>query len=353
MEISKFNNTLLYSNKNVEKLARKLINESSNAVLMEMFDDKCILADHTTGQIFEADYSFDGDKFVFENFEEVELSQSNDSLKEAIMDYFDDADISLAEAYETVSENNSDIFEDSLTEALAGKNMSNVINYNEIAGINEEIGDVKKTDTFKAYAERLNESPVDNIKIFDWEKPVVVSLLDEDKGKFINKSMKKKAKKLKSDPEFKKNLDKASKAALDGDNSMMEEFISENISLVSLDTAELKETIGLSVVGDKFLMENRNKIVSIVESIISENEEFTAKKEAANNDADEAEDDAPEASEQDVAAIKKALETAKEKATDEKLINKIEGVIDSLSEAIEAGETDVGAMKEAVSILSC
>ena len=32
MDISKFNNTLLYSNKNVEKLARKLINESANAV---------------------------------------------------------------------------------------------------------------------------------------------------------------------------------------------------------------------------------------------------------------------------------------------------------------------------------
>lgn len=352
MEISKFNNTLLYSHKNVEKLAKKLVNESSNAVLMEMFDDKCILADHTSGQIFKADYSFDGEKFVFENFEEETLEQTNSGLKEAIRDYFDDADVSLAEAYETVSENNSDVFEDSLTEALAGKNMSNVINYNEIAGINEEIGEAKKTEAFKAYAERLNESPVDNIKVFDWVKPVVVGLIDEDKGKCLNKSMKNKAKKLKSDPEFKKNLGAASKAALDGDKAVMEEFISENVSLVSLDTAELKEAIGLSLVGDKFLMENRNKVVSIIESVISENDELSAKKEAASNDAED-ETDAPEASEQDVAAIKKALETAKGKATDEKLINKIDSVIDSLSEAVEAGETDVGAMKEAVAILSC
>ena len=67
MDIGKFNDALLLSNKNVEKLARKYINESCNAALMEMFEDKCILADHTTGQIFEANYSFDGETFIFEN----------------------------------------------------------------------------------------------------------------------------------------------------------------------------------------------------------------------------------------------------------------------------------------------
>ena len=353
MEISKFNNALLYSNRNVEKLARKLINESSNAVLMEMFEDKCILADHTTGQIFEAKYSFDGNTFIFEDFEEVELEHSNTSLREAIGNYFDDADISLKEAYETVSTEASEVFESSLTEALAGKNMDNVINYSELAGINEEIGDLKKSEIFKLYEERLATNPTSSIKMFDWKNAVRVALIDEDKNMVLNKSMKAKAKKLKSNPSFKKELAESATAALNGDNSLLENLIAENISLVSLDKTELKESVGLSVVGNKFLMENRNKIVDLISNVISENDEFAAKQaEAAESTSDDKKTEAPEATEQDVEAIKKALETAKEKATDEKLINKIEDLIDSLGNASVAGETDVGAVKEAVELLS-
>ena len=122
MDIGKFNDALLLSNKNVEKLARKYINESCNAALMEMFEDKCILADHTTGQIFEANYSFDGETFIFENFTEIELEKTDSSLKEAIGDYFDDKNVNLVEAYESCSDSNSDFFETSLSEALASKN---------------------------------------------------------------------------------------------------------------------------------------------------------------------------------------------------------------------------------------
>ena len=99
MDIGKFNDALLLSNKNVEKLARKYINESCNAALMEMFEDKCILADHTTGQIFEANYSFDGETFIFENFTEIELEKTDASLKEAIGDYFDDKNVNLVDRY--------------------------------------------------------------------------------------------------------------------------------------------------------------------------------------------------------------------------------------------------------------
>ena len=350
MKIDKFNNALLYSNKNLEKIARKLINESSNAVLMEMFDDKCVLADHTTGQIFEANYSFDGNKFVFENFKEVELEQSDEHLREAIGDYFDDANVNLAEAYETISENNSDIFEQSLTEALAGKNMSNVLNYMELAGIHEEVASFRKTDLFKVFSERIEKKPLNNIKMFNWSDPVAVSILDEDNEKILSKSMKNKAKKLRTNPEFKKELQEAAIEALDGDMSLLENIVNENISLVSLDSSELKETIGLSVVGNKTLMENRNGIVSMIEKIIEENEDLTNKKEAAANESTE-NDDEPEASEEDTEALKKALETAKLKTSDEKIINKIDDIIDSLNESMEAGETNVGAIKEAISLL--
>ena len=50
--------------------------------------------------------------------------------------------------------------------------------------------------------------------------------------------------------------------------------------------------------------------------------------------------------------LKKALETAKEKVEDEKLISKIEDLIDAIDEASKSGETDVGAVKESIQILS-
>ena len=95
------------------------------------------------------------------------MEQSDEQLREAIGDYFDDANVNLAEAYETISENNSDIFEQSLTEALAGKNMSNVLNYMELAGIHEEVASFRKTDLFKVFSERIEKKPLNNIKMFN------------------------------------------------------------------------------------------------------------------------------------------------------------------------------------------
>ena len=209
MDIGKFNDALLLSNKNVEKLARKYINESCNAALMEMFEDKCILADHTTGQIFEANYSFDGETFIFENFTEIELEKTDASLKEAIGDYFDDKNVNLVEAYESCSDSNSDFFETSLSEALASKNMSEIVDYTSLEGINEEIGDLKENETFKAYTARLTEKPSSHIKIFNWKDPVRVSVLDEDENIVLNKSIFTKAKKLRTNVEFKKTLAEA------------------------------------------------------------------------------------------------------------------------------------------------
>lgn len=350
MNLTRFNESLLYSNKNVEKLARKLINESSNAVLMEMFDDKCILADHTTGQIFESTYSFNGSVFEFSDFNEVSLEEDKSTLKEAIGDYFDDKNINLAEEYEKTVYNKSDAFESSLTEALISKNMDNVINYGELEGISEEVN-LKDNASFKLFEERIETNPTASIKFFNWKDPVKVALIDEDTGVFASKSMKAKAAKLKSDFNFKKDITEAALSALKGDNELLEDLVNENSSIVSLDKSELKELVGISVIGNKSLMENRNKIVGMIENIISESEELSDKKDSFEA-KDENETDAPEATEEDTKEIVKALETAADKAKDEKLKKKIEDLIDSISVAADSGETDVGAVKEAVEILS-
>lgn len=356
MDISKFNNTLLYSNKNVEKLARKLINESANAVLMEMFEDKCVFADHTTGNIYESKYSFDGNVFSFDNFEQITFESNNDNLKEAISNYFDDSLPSLTEAYEQhIAETNSDIFEDSLAEALASKNMDEIVDYTELAGISEEVSDFRNSSIYRLYEERINKAPLSNVKIFDWKHPVKVALIDEDVNKVLNKSVAAKAKRLKSNAEFKKTFMEAAKDAVDGSNGLMEDLLEKNQALTALSKADLKEIVGFSVIGDKSLMEKRNEITDIVEGIIESSATLTEAKNALTEENTPTKDDkdpAPEATEQDCEAIKKALETAKSKATDEKLINKIDDLISSIDSAANVGETDVGAVKEAISLLS-
>jgi len=355
MDIKELNNTILLSNKNVEKLAKKLINESSNAVLMEMFEDKCILADHSTGQIFEADYSFDGNTFVFENFDEITVEKKDNSLREAISDYFDDKNISLTEAYESCSRVNSEAFENSLLEALSSKNSEKIIDYTSLEGINEELEDLKKNTVFEAYKERLNTNPTTSIKYFNWKQPVKVSLIDEDTDVILNKSIFNKARKLKSDIDFKKQLAEAAENSINGDNSLLEELIYDNDSLIALSEAELRELVGISVIGNKQIMDQRKIIVETIENIISE--DLTLSQRRAIVEAEKTEEpedkknDLPEASEQDVEAIKKALEKAKEKATDDKLITKIDELISSLDESIEDGSTNVGVIKQSVELL--
>lgn len=355
MNIKDFNNTLLYSNKNQERMMRNLINESSNAVLLETYDEKCILADHTTGQIFEAKYNFDGNVLTFSDFNEITLENDNSSLKEAIGAYFDDETINLTEAYENATASNSDNFEDSLTEALSAKNMSKVIDYSEISGLNDDtIKEARETETFKTFAERLDEIPTDDVKLFDWKTPVKISIIDEDKNRFVTKSAKAKANKIKKTPEFKKKVLEASKKFVNEDDiSGFEDIFAEEPYMLALDKADLKEAIGLSIVGDKDLVLNRNVISESVENLIEGDDELSSKRDSyKNDDTSKDNEDTPEASEQDTKAIVKALETAKSKATDEKLIDKIDKIIDSLSSSSEEGETDVSAVKEAVELLS-
>ena len=356
MKIEDFNNALLLSNKNVEKLARKYINESCNAVLMEMFEDKCVLADHTTGQLYESGYEFDGSVLTFSNFREIELENEKTSLREAIGDYFDDKNINLVEAYETASASVSDVFEGSLSEALASKNMDSVVDYSSLAGINEEVS-LKDNKAFTAYKNRLESKPASSIKMFDWKNPVKVSVLDEDDNVILNKSIFAKAKKLRNNTEFKKTLAEAIEKALADDTTMLEGLLADNDEIVALSESELKELVGMSIIGNKTLMENRKKASAIVENVISEDVALSEKRalveaEKVEDDSSDDEDEAPEVSAQDNAEIVKALEKAKEKATDEKLVSKIDALITSLEDAAEDESTDVAAVKEAVSLLS-
>jgi len=355
MNIEQFNNSLLYSNKNIEKVASKLVAESANAVLLEMFSDKAILADHKTGVFYEAKFNYDGKVFEFSDFEPIQLEKGTSKLSEAISDYFDDNIVSLAEAYkQAVSAENLDVVQDSLTEAISKKNLKDIIDYSELDGFSNtaEAEAVKALPFFEAYKERLDKKPSTSIKFFNWKDPVKVSLVDEDTNKFVSKSELKKAKALRADTDFKKSLLEASNDYLKGNDEPLKSLVEENSCLLALDKAALEELVGFSVLESKDALSHRKDIVNFINETVESDEILSERKqrlmEAAAEEDDSSDDDTPEVSEKDTEALVKALEKAKELCDDEKLADKIDDIISN----IESGDTDVAAVKEAVEIIS-
>lgn len=360
MEItnSKLSNYILYSNKNLEKICRSLINESANAILLESYSDKLLLADHNSGAIYLADYNFDGRTLTVENFENVDIVEDRSVLKEAIDNYFDDEgyDVgSIVEAYEEDSEAQNTDLNESYVEALASKS-NEVIDYSQLYGINEEIGDIKEMNFFKNYKEHLTESPTNSIKFFDWENPVKVSLIDEDANRTIVLNAKEKAKALSKNRDFKKKFaDAASTMYFENDNTDMLDLIQENSAIMVLENSDFNEFVGLSLIGDKELTENRKAIANSVRELFENDEYLSEMKQLFEEEGEEEnkeEDEKLETSNKDIDALKDALDKALERITDDKLVEKINALKDALDGSKETGTTDVGTVKECVELLS-
>lgn len=360
MEItnSKLSNYILFSNKNLEKCVRSLINESSNAVLLETYNDKLLLADHNSGAIYLADYKFDGKVLTIENYENVDVVNDNSQLNEAINNYFknDNYDVALiAEAYENDSEAMNTELNDSIVEALSSKR-NDIINYTELYGINEELKEITEKPFFNRYKEYLMESPTNSIKFFDWENPVKVSLIDEDADRTIVSNAKSKAALLSKNKEFKENFISAARELMEGDNSFMTELLSENSSILALEGVEFKEFVGLTLVSDKELFGNKATILEDIKNIISEDEYLSDMKTLYEEEGEESDaegsDASLETSDKDIDDLKSALDKSLEKITDEKLVAKINALKDALDTSKDSGTTDVGTVKECVELLS-
>ena len=367
MTISKLSDTIAHSNRMVEKLARKIINESSNAVLMEMFEDKVLLADHTNGNIYTADYSFDGNTFVFENFENIELEKETNSLREAVSDYFNEEVVDterIGEALSEEFEKDDNELQDSIVEALASKNISDVIDYSPLCGINEELDELKETSLFEEYSALLEERPVSTIHYIDFVHPVKVAVLDEDEERVIYSDISDKVAKFSKDSEAKKALLEAIKVYKETeDPTVIEDYVGNNEMIMGLNESEFKEFVGMSVLGEPKLVAERKELADEINKIIKESEYLSDKKsiieEALSDDDFEGEDDKEKkedeklaAKDSDVEKLKKALETAADKIEDEKLVSKINALLTAIESSSKNNETDVGAIKESIAILS-
>lgn len=362
MEItnSKLSNYILYSNKNLEKLCRSFINESANAVLLESYNDKLLLADHNTGAIYLADYKFDGKVLTVENYEHVDLINDRSNLREAVENYFDSDgyDVaSIAEAYAEDSEAQNTDLNESIVEALASKK-NEVTNYTELYGINEEIGDVKDMTFFKNYKTYLESAPTESIKFFDWVNPVRATILDKDVNRTIVGNAKAKAAVLAKDNNFKKMFAEAAADMMEGYSGTMETLLEDNSAILALENVEFKEFVGISVIGNKDLTSNRKAVLETIDNIVAESEYLSETKMLFEEEETAAAEEGAEAeaslstSDKDIDALKDALDKALEKITDEKLVSKINSLKDALDTSKDSGTTDVGTVKECVELLS-
>ena len=356
---SKLSNYILFSNRNLEKLARNLINESANAILLETYNDKLLLADTQTGSLYTAEYNFDGKTLVVENFDPIEIVNEDNAFANAAREYFeaDNYDTAaLTEAFEEDSNEQNTELSESIKNALSSKG-NDVINYVELDGINEEVSEVTEMPFFKNYEKLLEESPSSSIKYFNWVDPVRVSLLNEDSDRTIVSNASARAKKLVKDPEFKKIFLEAIEDMMNGDSSIMEDVLVENSSFVALNESEIKEFVGLIIAGNKDLMGSRKQIVENIGSVIAENEELSdmqsliAEEEEAAASEEGGETASLATDDKDIEALKSALDKALDKITDEKLVSKINALKDALDSSKDTGTTDVGTVKECVELL--
>lgn len=358
--VDKFNDILLYSNKNIEKLTRSIVNESSNACLAALYEDAAILLDHKEGIFYSAKYSFNPKEgtVVFEDFDAIELTRDTSSFKNAVDSFFEEeSDIdSLKEAYQVFASDQEAFIDSVVSEALSEKNAADVIDYTVLDGINESVS-IKNEAFFKEYSKRIDSHPLTSIKKFDWANPVKVALFETEDIKVVNKNAKANAVELYKDSSFKKRINEAFASLKEGEEADLLALAEDYSQIFYLDKADRKTLFGKATLGNPALLEGRTSLFKKAEEIFAENEDIVA---IAANYITEAEEDGEavadekdlpkELSAEEVDKLVGELEKALDKVEDEKLGDKIEGLIKALNDGKETG-TNVDNVKESIDIL--
>ena len=280
LTLREFENLNLYSNKNMEKVIGKLINESSNAVLVNMFDDNLVLLDHDEAKFYTADYSFDPEKLRLrlENYEPVELVKEEDDFREDVSEFFDDEDASpkdLVESYKDNVINQEKYINELISEAMSTKDFSEYVNYKEAKEAKENVQlESVNEDVFKKYQERLDSHPLTEVKYIDWETPINVSLVETERKSIINSSVIEKAKDLWKKKDFKESfLEAAENLVNEEDESSVVALFEEFPSLFYLSEEDRNTLFGKTLISSA-LREQRKEITSKINELLSENEEL-------------------------------------------------------------------------------
>lgn len=392
LSLSRFEDMVLYSNKNIEKLAASVIAESSNAVLAAMYEDGAILLDHKEGQFYMCEYAFDIEKATisFSNFDPINLIRENTSFKDTVYNYFENEEAetsSLLEDFKmTVMEQDKFITE-LINEAMVSKDFGNEIDYTELAELNEHSLDNEKF--FVEYKNRLASHPLTEAKLFNWKDPVVVSLVESERVGIVNSSAKEKAQNLWKVEGFKERFIDASKAFVEDVEDGIAQYtalLEEYPQVFTLDGAERKTLFGKMLIADAELREMRNDILKGFDLMLEQEDSVKIIKEAylsegafedgesmdftdddgntkptrkekdemfkdGKRDEKEEEDKPLELSEEELDKIAKELEKLSKEVKGEALKEKLEKLAEKLHKGKQEG-THVKTVKEAVELLS-
>lgn len=378
MSLREFEDMNLYSNKSMEKIVSSIINESSNAALVNMFEDSVVLLDHDSGTFYTSDYQFDPKTLTLtlENFEEIFLTKEEDNFKSTVKNFFEDEDASIDELTESYKENvieQEAFINELINETLSVKNFEDTIDYSVLAEANT--GELKNQEFFKSYVERLETHPLSEVKYINFSDKVVVSLLESENVKLINSSVIDKASTLWKRTEFKDAFVAAATIFVEDVEEGKEKFVDlfeEYPQVFFLDKADRKAMFGKAIISSTELRENLQDLLKgidilfededieeLKESYLSEMEgeegspeeekKETPEEEAAEKE--EEEEPAKELAPEDIKKISGGLKKVAEKVEDEKLKEKLDELIAKLDGSIEEG-TRPELIKEAIYLLN-
>lgn len=366
LTIRQLEETILYSNSNIEKVARAIINESSNAALVAMYEDSVVLIDHDAGSFYSADYVFEAETatFTFNNFERIELEKEEFELSETIKDFLDDENYSyrdLVESYKNSVLSQERFLNSLISESLSHKDFSEIIDYSALEGVCDS--SITKEPFFESYKERLQTNPLNEVKYFNWRDEVKVSLLESEPVKLINTSAKEKANGLWKNKKFKDAITEAMITFIDDvetGKAEIFETIKEYPSVFFLDNADRKSLFGKTIIANSELREHLQilqKGLSIIfedEEILELQENYITEMEEEPTGEDEVAADAPKAKELTPEELKKLADELRkvcDKVDDDSVCDKVKDIADKLEGTIEEG-TRPDLIKEAVQILS-
>jgi len=393
MTYGQLHGVIMNDNSNIESMIRGFINESANASVVAVYDDSLVLLDTVNEDFYSCGYHYNPDtlSILLDKFEKIDLEEDDTvNFKVAVKDYLisEDEDAKdLLNAYMNTINKSKSAIQTIVAEAVADKDYSNTADYEELSFINEEFTELRESEFFKAYQERLLTHPVNRVLVLDWENPVAFTLLETTEPKaYINSKSKKKAKDCCASKNFKKKMCAACKTFVENveeGGDMLVEMFSENLSLFSLDKTELKEAVAKAIMLDPELNGEYKKIAEAVVHFISNDEAFQYLREAIDiddsgdsdgdkkethtadgevpaedageekKDGEDKKDDenkAPELTSDDKEKLVSALKKVIEKSTDDKIKEMAQDLLDKFD--TEDDGTHVNDVKEAVRFLS-
>jgi hypothetical protein len=368
LTLEQFENVNLLSNRNLEKVVSKLINESSNASFVNMSEDSVILYDHVEGDFYIADYSVNEESLVFEfsNFEKIELISDEKEFKESVSSYFEEEDMTAKELVERYVDEEGEKFtflENLISESLTKKDF-NFVDYDEIKKAKEGIYlESEDSAIVEAYKKRIYTHPMKSIKYFNWESPVKVSLLENERVKIVRTSFKEKASSLWKSKSFKEDFNSSIKDIVENTEDSFIDFIdliSENKCILSLSEAERNELFGKILISSN-LSSSRREIMKGLNLFFESDalkemsddfltEEGEEAEVAPEGEAEVADETPPEADEKELDKILSDLKKIAEKTEEEDTKKALDALIEKFSKQKEEG-TNVDTMKEAISLL--